>query len=207
MRGDPWSVNQTRRGSVSQGVCAVLFIRAHPSRRPRQPHPRTHQGVRAIYDRRRSRACSRCGRRGVSDRPRRCCREQARLLRRQIIAPSCHVIAPPCHAVTSSCQITSSRHHAAAPPCHDVTLLCRHVTPSLPPCGSAALRQASVSGAHYWALTKARQLSSIRLEKPHSLSYQAMTLISLPLVLVWLASKIDDSGLWLKSIETSGRVL
>lgn len=57
------------------------------------------------------------------------------------------------------------------------------------------------------AFTSARQLSSMRLEKPHSLSYQAMTLSILPLVLVWFASKIDDSGLWLKSIDTSGRVL
>ncbi len=47
----------------------------------------------------------------------------------------------------------------------------------------------------------------MRLEKPHSLSYQASTFSSLPLALVWLASKIDDSGLWLKSLETSGNVL
>ncbi len=59
----------------------------------------------------------------------------------------------------------------------------------------------------YSALQSARQLSSMRLEKPHSLSYQASTFSSLPLDLVWLASKIDDSGLWLKSLETSGRVL
>jgi len=59
----------------------------------------------------------------------------------------------------------------------------------------------------YSALHNARQLSSMRLEKPHSLSYQASTLSSLPLALVWLASKIDDSGLWLKSLETNGRVL
>src|SRR5471030_2814853 len=36
----------------------------------------------------------------------------------------------------------------------------------------------------YSALQSARQLSSIRLEKPHSLSYQASTLSNLPLTLV-----------------------
>ncbi|PRW75298.1 hypothetical protein C7A12_17400 [Pseudomonas fluorescens] len=36
----------------------------------------------------------------------------------------------------------------------------------------------------YSALHNARQLSSIRLEKPHSLSYHANTLSSLPLTLV-----------------------
>ncbi|MGF6166893.1 hypothetical protein M2426_000466 [Pseudomonas moraviensis] len=60
---------------------------------------------------------------------------------------------------------------------------------------------------NYSALHNARQLSSMRLEKPHSLSYQASTFSNLPLTLVWLASKIDDSGLWLKSLETSGKVL
>ncbi len=64
-----------------------------------------------------------------------------------------------------------------------------------------------VGADFYSALHSARQLSSMRLEKPHSLSYQASTLSSLPFALVWLASKIDDSGLWLKSLETSGKVL
>jgi hypothetical protein len=60
----------------------------------------------------------------------------------------------------------------------------------------AGLPAKAVSWAQtYSALHSARQLSSIRLEKPHSLSYQASTLSSLPLDLVWLASKIDDSGL------------
>lgn len=57
------------------------------------------------------------------------------------------------------------------------------------------------------SLPSATAVSLMRLEKPHSLSYQASTLSSLPLDLVWLASKIDDSGLWLKSLETSGKVL
>lgn len=36
----------------------------------------------------------------------------------------------------------------------------------------------------YCALCSARQLSSMRLEKPHSLSYQAKTFSNLPLTLV-----------------------
>ncbi len=53
----------------------------------------------------------------------------------------------------------------------------------------------------------ARALSSMRLEKPHSLSYQAMTLTSRPLTRVWLASNTAERGSWLKSTDTSGRVL
>jgi hypothetical protein len=205
MRGDPWSVNQTRRGSVSQGVCAVLFIRAHPSRRPRQPHPRapTKASAPSMIGVGAELARDAAGEVFQTDRGD---AVASKLGSYAVKSSHRHVTSSRRH-VTPSRHRAKSRHHVITPPCHDVTLLCRHVTPSLPPCGSAALRQASVSGVHYWALTKARQLSSIRLEKPHSLSYQAMTLISLPLVLVWLASKIDDSGLWLKSIETSGRVL
>jgi len=53
----------------------------------------------------------------------------------------------------------------------------------------------------------ASAVSSMRLEKPHSLSYQLSTLTSLPLTLVRVASKTDECGLWLKSTETSGPVL
>ncbi|MNF00904.1 hypothetical protein D3C80_1998090 [compost metagenome] len=78
------------------------------------------------------------------------------------------------------------------------------------PCGLegwAAGKPAPAARLFYRALHSARQLSSMRLEKPHSLSYQASTLSMRPLVRVWLASKIDDSGLWLKSHDTSGRAL
>src|SRR5690606_25527595 len=57
------------------------------------------------------------------------------------------------------------------------------------------------------ASQSARQVSSMRLEKPHSLSYQAITFSRRPLTLVWLVSNMDDMGLWLKSQETSGREL
>src|SRR4029077_5783306 len=45
----------------------------------------------------------------------------------------------------------------------------------------------------------------MRLEKPHSLSYQLITLTKLPsITLVWSSAKHDDAGLWLKSLENSG---
>ena len=50
--------------------------------------------------------------------------------------------------------------------------------------------------------------SSMRLEKPHSLSYQEVTLTSVPSeTRVRPASKIELAGLWLKSDDTSGSVL
>ena len=52
---------------------------------------------------------------------------------------------------------------------------------------------------------QASVVSSMRLEKPHSLSYQAQTLTSVPpITLVSVASKIDECGSWLKSTDTSG---
>ena len=47
--------------------------------------------------------------------------------------------------------------------------------------------------------------SLIRLEKPHSLSYHASTRTKRPSITwVWVASKIELRGSWLKSMETSG---
>src|ERR1700712_1288063 len=44
----------------------------------------------------------------------------------------------------------------------------------------------------------------MRLEKPHSLSYQVMIDTKLPsITLVWSSAKLDDAGLWLKSDDTS----
>src|SRR6266853_3802802 len=60
----------------------------------------------------------------------------------------------------------------------------------------------------YFAFINATVTSSIRLLKPHSLSYQEDTFTSVPAdTLVRVASKIDEAGLWLKSIETSGSLL
>jgi len=44
----------------------------------------------------------------------------------------------------------------------------------------------------------------MRVEKPHSLSYQFMIETNVPsMTLVWSVWKIDECGLWLKSDETS----
>src|SRR4051812_18672560 len=44
----------------------------------------------------------------------------------------------------------------------------------------------------------------IRLEKPHSLSYQVITETKWPsITLVWSSAKLEEAGLWLKSIDTS----
>src|SRR5690554_4278735 len=53
----------------------------------------------------------------------------------------------------------------------------------------------------------ASAVSSIRLEKPHSLSYQAITFTRRSWTRVWLVSKMAEWALWLKSMETSGWVL
>ena len=48
----------------------------------------------------------------------------------------------------------------------------------------------------------------MRFEKPHSLSYQAMTRAIAPsTTAVCVASKVLLAGLWLKSMLTSGAVL
>ena len=53
-------------------------------------------------------------------------------------------------------------------------------------------------------LANASAVSSMRFEKPHSLSYQAQTFTRLPATLVRLASNTDEAGSWLKSMETRG---
>src|ERR1700734_3766666 len=51
----------------------------------------------------------------------------------------------------------------------------------------------------------ATAVSAIRLEKPHSLSYQDSTRTKLPsITLVWSRAKIEDRSSWLKSLETLG---
>ena len=55
------------------------------------------------------------------------------------------------------------------------------------------------------ALLIATAVSAMRLEKPHSLSYQATTRTKLPsMTLVWSTAKVDECGSWLRSVETSG---
>src|SRR6202012_605789 len=59
----------------------------------------------------------------------------------------------------------------------------------------------------YFALASATAVSSMRFEKPHSLSYQLDTFTRRPDTLVSVASNVDEAGLWLKSIDTSGALL
>src|SRR4029077_8389929 len=59
----------------------------------------------------------------------------------------------------------------------------------------------------YFAFIKATVVSNMRLENPHSLSYQLETLTRRPDTFVSVESKVDDAGSWLKSTETSGALL
>ncbi len=55
------------------------------------------------------------------------------------------------------------------------------------------------------SLAKATDVSSMRLEKPHSLSYQVRIRTKFPsMTFVWSSAKIEECGSWLKSRETSG---
>ena len=59
----------------------------------------------------------------------------------------------------------------------------------------------------YLAAINAMVTSSMRFEKPHSLSYQLDTFTNRPETFVSVASKTDERGSWLKSTETRGAVL
>src|SRR6516165_7898001 len=55
------------------------------------------------------------------------------------------------------------------------------------------------------SLPIATAVSAMRLEKPHSLSYQLMTRTSVPsMTLVWSMWKVDEWESWLKSTDTFG---
>ena len=57
----------------------------------------------------------------------------------------------------------------------------------------------------YSSFPIATAVSAMRLEKPHSLSYQDITRTSVPFcTLVWSSWNVDECGSWLKSIETFG---
>ena len=60
----------------------------------------------------------------------------------------------------------------------------------------------------YSSFPIATAVSAMRLEKPHSLSYHAITRTSVPFsTLVWSMWNMDECGSWLKSIETLGAVV
>src|SRR5947208_1144898 len=54
----------------------------------------------------------------------------------------------------------------------------------------------------------ATAVSLIRVEKPHSLSYQLSTRPSPPSI-IWVCGRasVEDAGTWLKSTETSGSLV
>ncbi|MNU07320.1 hypothetical protein D3C72_2528520 [compost metagenome] len=57
------------------------------------------------------------------------------------------------------------------------------------------------------AFAMAMAVSLMRLEKPHSLSYQVMMRTKLPsMTLVSFSAKIELCGSWLKSVETRSSV-
>ena len=58
------------------------------------------------------------------------------------------------------------------------------------------------------SLPIATAVSAMRLEKPHSLSYQDITRTKVPsMTLVWSMWKIEERGSWLKSSETFGSLV
>ena len=77
-------------------------------------------------------------------------------------------------------------------------------------CG-AALTRCTASGTTrrtYSSFPIATAVSDMRFEKPHSLSYHAITRTSVPFcTLVWSMWKVAECGSWLKSIETFGAVV
>src|SRR3984957_1300545 len=63
-------------------------------------------------------------------------------------------------------------------------------------------------GAAYISLAIARAVSAIRVEKPHSLSYQLRTRASLPSITwVWGRATVEEAATWFRSIETSGSLV
>src|ERR1700760_3546648 len=69
-------------------------------------------------------------------------------------------------------------------------------------------RPGTTAFATYSSFPIATAVSAMRLEKPHSLSYQLITRTKLPFwTLVWSMWKVDECGSWLKSIETLGAVV
>src|SRR6516165_6875514 len=66
-------------------------------------------------------------------------------------------------------------------------------------------RDARSSPAGQISFPIATAVSTIRLEKPHSLSYHAITRTSVPsITLVWSMANTDECASWLKSLETLG---
>ena len=80
-------------------------------------------------------------------------------------------------------------------------------TAAQPRAGAATRAADDARFARYFAAIKATVASSMRLLKPHSLSYQLETLTRRPATFVSVASKMLERGSWLKSLETRGSAL
>lgn len=92
--------------------------------------------------------------------------------------------------------------NASVPPSASSTL---RATRALTDCaGQSVLARVGVSAVNYFAPISATVVSSMRFEKPHSLSYHEQTFTRRPATLVQVASNTELCGLWLKSLETSG---
>src|SRR5216683_2361918 len=64
------------------------------------------------------------------------------------------------------------------------------------------------TGITYSSLPIATAVSAMRLEKPHSLSYQATMRTNVPpRTLVWSMPNVAECGSWLRSDETSGSLV
>ena len=67
---------------------------------------------------------------------------------------------------------------------------------------------AATLARHQISLPIATAVSAMRLEKPHSLSYQDITRTKVPpMTLVWSMWKTDECGSWLKSPDTFGSLV
>src|SRR4051794_11876971 len=71
--------------------------------------------------------------------------------------------------------------------------------------GGAGLGEIGDGDGFQPSLAISTATSLMRFEKPHSLSYQESTRTKTPSITwVWVKSKVELAGLWLKSMETSG---
>src|SRR5690606_33083627 len=70
--------------------------------------------------------------------------------------------------------------------------------------GRDGSRPSDAAASDYLADISATVVSSMRLEKPHSLSYHEPTLTRLPETLVRPSSTVLDAVVWLKSTDTNG---
>ena len=164
------------------------------------------------------------GRNGRAGSPCRPCRRSRRWSERRA---RCGSRPRPCRSRTGTLRSTRSEHALALEvglverAKHDYRPACEVSTRPLPsvarsvangrgrslvPDGTDAIATAAqLAGWDQISLPIATAVSTMRLEKPHSLSYHDITRTSVPsITLVWSMAKTDECGSWLKSLETLG---